>query len=51
MLHSVDLIFRQVLEVMAGARGEDPVELARAMYKNSMDLFFPETSASQSVKG
>ena len=42
--------FRQVLEVMAGARGEDPVTLAEAMYENTMRLFFPSDSYCQQTK-
>ncbi|RUS84705.1 hypothetical protein EGW08_007533 [Elysia chlorotica] len=33
----------QVLEVMSGARGEDPDVLADLMYKNTMELFFKDT--------
>jgi TatD DNase family protein len=32
----------QVLEVLAKVRGEDPAQLAAAVYKNSTDLFFPD---------
>jgi Tat protein secretion system quality control protein TatD with DNase activity len=35
------LIGRQVLEVVAGARGETPESLADAVYANSTALFFP----------
>ncbi|KAK3783195.1 hypothetical protein RRG08_046988 [Elysia crispata] len=34
----------QVLEVMSGARDEDPQVLADVMYKNTMDLFFRDTT-------
>lgn len=33
------LYFRQVLEVMSGARNEDIYELAKAMYDNTKKLF------------
>ena len=38
----VSLFFtgRQVLEVMAGERGEDATDLAEVIYRNTADLFF-----------
>lgn len=34
-------IFRNVLEVIAGCRGEDIYELGDQIYKNTMNVFFP----------
>ena len=34
------IYFRQVLEVMAGARNEDPEELAATMFENTQNVFF-----------
>lgn len=36
------LFFRQVLEVIAGVKGEDEEKLADIFYNNTMNVFFPE---------
>lgn len=36
----VSAFFRQVLEVVAGSRGEDVQSLAETVYENTMNLFF-----------
>lgn len=36
----VSAFFRQVLEVVAGCRGEDVQSLAETVYENTMNLFF-----------
>jgi Tat protein secretion system quality control protein TatD with DNase activity len=35
------LIFRQVLEVIAGLKGEDAEKLSEIYYNNTMKVFFP----------
>ena len=35
------IIYRQVLEVLAGVREEDADIIAEAAYSNTMALFFP----------
>jgi TatD DNase family protein len=35
----------QVLEVIAGARGEDPIKLASIIYNNTRRVFFPSSTA------
>jgi Tat protein secretion system quality control protein TatD with DNase activity len=35
-------VFRQVLEVLASLKKEDPVSLGNQIYQNTIDLFFKE---------
>ena len=37
----MSLLFRQVLEVLAGVREEDADTIAAAAHANTMKLFFP----------
>jgi TatD DNase family protein len=39
----------QVLEVVAGARKEDPITLAKQIYDNTLRVFFPSSAASASA--
>lgn len=41
---NVNVNIRQVLEVMAAARGEDPQDLTETIYNNTMRLFFKSRS-------
>lgn len=34
-------VCRQILEVLAAIKKEDPTELAEQLYSNTMKLFFP----------
>ncbi len=38
-------LIRQVLEVIAGVRGQPLLEVAETMYQNTLRLFFPDEAA------